>query len=118
MKKAVLLIASFFCLHGAFANTDKQLWFGYFQQGRVHKHWGYWIDIHHRMKNDFAKNFHQDLFRFGATWYAKDNLRVTLGYCYVAHFPSLDNMSFVRSEHRPWQQLQYFYQSKNFRAIH
>lgn len=117
MKK-IFLVAFVLYSCSLFANSDKQLWFAYFQQGRLHKHWGYWFDFHHRTKNDFAKNFHTNIVRFGATWHAKDNLRVTLGYAYVAHFPSLTNMSFVRHEQRPWQQVQYVYSSKNFRAVH
>ncbi len=99
-------------------HMDEQLWFGYFQQGRLHKNWGYWLDLHHRTKNDFAKNLHMEIIRFGGTWYAKDNLRLTVGYAYVPQFPSLTNMEFIRQEHRPWQQLQFVYSSKNFRAMH
>ncbi|MES2620629.1 MAG: DUF2490 domain-containing protein [Bacteroidota bacterium] len=118
MRKGIVLLL--LCLYGTsgFSNTDKQLWFGYMHQGRVARHWGYWVDIHHRLKNDFAKNLHTDIVRVGATWFAKDNLRVTVGYAYAAHFPSLTNMSFVRSEQRPWQQVQYIHSSKHFRAAH
>jgi hypothetical protein len=121
VKKLFSLLLLCTVMHQAIAGDrviDKQLWFGYFQQGRLHKNWGYWLDLQHRLKNDFATNFHQELVRVGATWYAKDNLRLTVGHVYSCFFPSLTNPKFVRSEHRPWQHLQYVYSSKNFRATH
>lgn len=119
MKKGFVLLLLCFCVISGFSNTDEQLWFGYMHQGRVAKRWGYWVDIHHRLKNDFAKNLHMEIIRLGGTWFAKDNLRLTLGYAYVPQFPSVTNMEFVRQEQRPWQQVQYIYgSSKRFRAVH
>jgi hypothetical protein len=56
MKKALCIAFMFFFLQQAFAGTDKQLWFGFNHQGRLAKHWGYWIDIQHRTRNNFAEN--------------------------------------------------------------
>ncbi|MCW5907853.1 MAG: DUF2490 domain-containing protein [Chitinophagales bacterium] len=100
-----------------FANTDKQLWFGFIQQARVTKHWGYWLDIHHRTKNDFTNNLHVELVRAGGTYFINDHFRVTVGYAYAAQFPSLTNQSFVRQEHRPWQQFAYTQTFKKIRVV-
>jgi hypothetical protein len=118
LKKSVCLACMFFFLQQAFAGTDKQLWFGYNHFGRVANHWGYWVDIQHRTRNNFAENLNIDIFRFGGSYFIKDNLRITVGYAYAAQFPSPTNQSFVRPEHRPWQQFAYNYIGKNFRATH
>lgn len=99
-----------------FANTDKQLWFGYAHQGRISNHWGYWVDIHHRTKNNFAGNLHTEIFRLGGTYFLNSDWRFTLGYAGVLHFPSLTNQNFVRPEHRPWQQVFYTHTWKNIRT--
>lgn len=73
-----LIILGFLCLRicsSVLANTDEQIWIGYIQQGRVSKHWGYWIDVHHRTKNDFLKNLHANIIRAGATYYLNDHWR-------------------------------------------
>ncbi|MCW5909222.1 MAG: DUF2490 domain-containing protein [Chitinophagales bacterium] len=98
------------------ANTDKQLWFGYIHQGRITPHWGYWVDIHHRTKNEFSKNLHTEIFRFGATYFLDNDWRFTAGYAGVLHFPSVSNQRFMRPEHRPWQQVFYTHTHKNFRT--
>ncbi len=99
-----------------FANTDEQLWFGYIHQGRISNHWGYWVDIHHRTKNNFAGNLHTEIFRLGGTYFLNNDWRFTVGYAGVLHFPSLNSQSFVRPEHRPWQQVFYTHTWKNFRT--
>ncbi len=115
MKRGIitlLLLASGF---SGFAITDQQLWFAFVHQGKLHKHWGYWIEIQHRTKNQFSNNLHTELFRLGATYIVNKDLRITAGYAGILHFPSLSNQSFLRPEHRPWQQVLYNYTHKNFR---
>lgn len=109
MKKSLLLLLLIAATTTCFATVDKQLWFGFVHQGRVHKHWGYWAEFQHRTKNEFANNLHTDLFRVGATYFVNNDLRITAGYAAILHFPSLTNQSFVRPEHRPWQQIFYVY---------
>lgn len=87
-------------------------------QGRVAKHWGYWIDLHHRTKNNFTSNLHAELVRFGGTYFINDNFRISVGYAFIAHFPSVTKQRFVRPEHRPWQQVFYTHTHKNFRTLH
>lgn len=100
-----------------YANTDRQLWFGYVHQGRVTKHWGYWVDIHHRTKNNFLTNLHTELLRAGATYFINDQWRVTVGYAFVTQFPSVTNQSFVRLEHRPWQQVFHTFTKGRYRMV-
>ena len=116
MKKYVLLLLLLPAYFTSLAITDEQLWFAYIHLGRVHKHWGYWVDIQHRTKNQFANSFHQDLFRVGATWYATNDVRITIGHAEILTFPSLTNQAFIRPEHRPWQQVFYTYTDKTKRA--
>lgn len=116
MKKCLLLLLLLPCYFVTLAGTYEQLWFAYIHQGRVHKHWGYWVDIQHRTKNQFANNLHQDLLRVGATWYATNDVRVTIGHAEIISFPSLTNQAFIRPEHRPWQQVFYTYTDKTKRV--
>ncbi|HLP52009.1 MAG TPA: DUF2490 domain-containing protein [Chitinophagales bacterium] len=109
MKKSLLLLVLIATTITCFATVDKQLWFGFVHQGRVHKHWGYWAEFQHRTKNEFANNLHTEIFRVGATYFVNTDLRITAGYAAVLHFPSLTNQAFVRPEHRPWQQVAYNY---------
>lgn len=115
MNKLLLRLLLFFCVTlstKTFAATDYQLWQAFFQQGRISKHAGYWIDIHHRNKNGFVQNLNTELFRFGGTYFVNNQNRLTAGYAYILHFPSLENQKFVRQEHRPWQMYQYVHKGK------
>ena len=82
----------------------EQLWFGYFNQTRFSNKWGVWLDVQHRMTDNFADRPFQFLFRPALTYFIKDNLRVNLGYAFVHHFPAA-GLSTSRTEHRPWQQI-------------
>lgn len=120
IKRNLILLCLIIWANLCLANTDQQLWFAFFQQGRISKHWGYFLDIQHRTKNQFLYNLHTELFRAGATYYINNDLRVTAGYAFVLGFPSLTNQAFYRPEHRPWQQLmhQYTNHQKNVRFMH
>jgi len=115
MKRIIILFAIVLTATAGYCNTDKQLWFGFVHQARLHNHWGYWLDIHHRTKNDFANNLHVELFRAGGTYFINDQWRVTVGYAFIPQFPSLTNQSFVRLEHRPWQQVFHTFTKNRFR---
>lgn len=115
MKKIVLLVFSFFCFSFSYSNTDRQLWFGFLHQARLHNHWGYWLEFHHRTKSDFSNNLHVELIRAGGTYYINDRWRITVGYAFIPQFPSLTNQNFVRLEHRPWQQVFHTVTKKSFR---
>ncbi|MBP6732770.1 MAG: DUF2490 domain-containing protein [Chitinophagales bacterium] len=119
IKGSIVLITLIVWARVCMANTDQQLWFALVQQGRITKHWGYFLDIQHRTKNQFLNNLHTELFRVGATYYVNNDLRVTAGYAFVLGFPSLNNQSFFRPEHRPWQQVFHVYtnHAKNLRLI-
>lgn len=117
-KWYIILIVSFALIcRTTTANTDEQIWIGYIQQGRVPKHWGYWIDVHHRTKNDFLKNLHANIIRAGATYYLNDHWRFTIGHSEIIQFPSLSNQRFIRPEHRPWQQVFHTITKANLRLI-
>jgi len=111
----LLLIQGIYTQANSELHTDKQLWFGFIHQARLHNHWGYWLDVHHRTKNDFANNLHVELFRAGGTYFINDHWRVTVGYAFITQFPSLTNQSFVRLEHRPWQQVFHTFTKSSFR---
>jgi Protein of unknown function (DUF2490) len=87
---------------------QNQVWLGYFNQSRFSKHWGSWVDLHLRTKENFFDSLNQTILRFGGTYYLSDNVKFTAGYAYVTNYPQ-DNHAYVsRQEHRIWQQFQWY----------
>ncbi|GMQ28084.1 DUF2490 domain-containing protein [Algoriphagus confluentis] len=82
----------------------EQLWLGYFNQTRLTDKFGFWIDVHYRMTDNFVGRPFQFLFRPALTYFIKDNLRVNAGYVLAKHFPP-EGLSTTRTEHRAWQQI-------------
>ena len=85
----------------------EQLWLGYFNQTRFSRHWGTWVDLHLRTKENFFTNFSQGIIRAGLTYYITDDAKLTTGYAFVNHFPADNHSNISRPEHRPWQQIQW-----------
>lgn len=84
-----------------------QVWVGYFNQTRLSKKWGVWLDAHVRTKEDFFTNFSQAIIRAGLTYYVTDDAKLTAGYAYINHFPADNHKNISQPEHRPWQQIQW-----------
>jgi hypothetical protein len=111
-KIICLLVGSLYSL-GLTAQTPKnvthieQLWFGYFNQTRLSKHWGLWADLHLRTKENFFDNFSQSIFRPGLTYYVNDLTRLTFGYAYINNYPGDNHANVTQPEHRIWQQVQW-----------
>lgn len=87
---------------------DHQMWFGVFNQTRISKRWGTWTDVHFRLKNDFIQDPSQFLLRLGPTFYFSDNVRFTVAYNLINHFPDETHPEISVVEHRPFQQLQWY----------
>lgn len=71
---------------------------------KVSDHWGLWLDMHLRSKEDFVNDLSTGIIRPGITYFANDRLRFTAGYAYVNFFPADDHPGMSQPEHRPWQQ--------------
>jgi len=82
----------------------EQLWLGYFNQTRLTKRFGFWVDIHYRQTDNFIDRPFQFIFRPAVTYFIKDNLRFNAGYAFVNHFPA-QGLDTSRPEHRAWQQI-------------
>jgi hypothetical protein len=67
----------------------QQVWFGYVNQTRLSDHWGLWLDLHLRSKEDFVNDLSTSIVRPGISYYANDRLRFTAGYAYVNFFPRM-----------------------------
>jgi hypothetical protein len=83
----------------------QQVWFGYVNQIRFSEHWGTWLDLHLRTKEDFVNDLSTGIVRAGITYTANERLKFTAGYAYVNFFPADDHDGVSQPEHRPWQQV-------------
>jgi hypothetical protein len=112
MKKNILSICLFLMAKEAISQTKQteslqQVWLSYNNQTRFSNKWGMWIDLHLRTKEDFVSNFSQSILRFGATYYLNDVTKLTAGYAYISIYPGNNHKQITRTEHRPWQQIQW-----------
>lgn len=94
------------------SETRDQTWLGYFNQTRFTDKSGMWIDLHHRLSDDFVGESATNIIRIGYTYYLSDQTRLTAGYGYVTHF-SPGTLPDV-PEHRPWQQIQWMDKKNGF----
>lgn len=108
-----------FSLH-AFAQKEvhhrEQAWAGYFVQGRITNHFGFWTDIHYRQTDHFFDRPFQLLIRPALTWYVTDQFRVNAGYTFVNHFPA-KGLNTSRPEHRAWQQVWWSQKYNGFNTL-
>jgi hypothetical protein len=95
----------------------QQLWGGYINQTRISNHWGLWLDLHLRTKDDFFKDLSTGIARTGITYYINDRLRLTAGYAYANSFPADDHSGVSQPEHRPWQQFYWQIPAKRVRLM-
>ncbi|HEX6890699.1 MAG TPA: DUF2490 domain-containing protein [Chryseolinea sp.] len=85
-------------------HNREQLWLGYFNQTRLSKRWGVWLDVHYRRTDNFVERPFQFMVRPAVTFFIKDNLRANAGYAFVNHFPA-EGLETSRPENRFWQQI-------------
>lgn len=114
IKKIFLLACLCLAMNNTAVAQEKQVqnvqqtWLAYFNQSRLSEHWGLWLDMHLRTKDDFLQDeFSTGLIRAGVTYFANENLRFTAGYAFVNHFPTDAHKNISQPEHRPWQQVQW-----------
>jgi len=107
-----ILLALMLCSCSIFAQTtrvvrdEEQLWVGYFNQTRLTDKWGIWFDTHFRTTEHFIKEPSKFLGRLGVMYYLNDDLKFTIAYNYVNHFPKEGHANVSQPEHRIWHQLQ------------
>ena len=111
-KKALLFLIIYLLLFTSAFSQEKsrsshnQVWFGYANQTRLSKHWGFWLDAQLRTKENFFEDLSVSIIRPGITYYVSDALKLTAGYAYITQYPQ-DQFIVSRPEHRPWQQVQW-----------
>lgn len=89
-----------------------QLWLGYFGQTRFTKHSGMWTEAQLRLTDNFLNERSLAIGRIGYTYYLGE-ARITAGYAYAKHYAHNSNEPDI-SEHRPWQQVQWFEKKNRF----
>jgi Protein of unknown function (DUF2490) len=85
----------------------EQVWLGYFNQTRLSKKWGVWVDVNVRTKDDFVQQLSLAMIRPGITYYLNDQTKLSVGYAYINLYPGDNHRNISRPEHRPWQQIQW-----------
>lgn len=81
-----------------------QVWLGYLNQTRLTNKFSLWLDVHAR-RTDFLDRWATTIVRPGLTYHVSENVRLTAGYAYVAHWPAQETQETIRPEHRLWQQV-------------
>ncbi len=90
----------------------EQAWLGYFNQTRITKKSGLWIDLHWRLTDDFVDRTGLTIARIGYIYYLTDVVRLTTGYAHITQYGINNNPNVP--EHRPWQQIQWFEKKNRF----
>jgi hypothetical protein len=93
-----------------------QTWLGYFNQTRFTKRSGLWLDLHYRLTGDFIDERSINIARIGYIYYVSDQVRITAGYSAARHFSHAAGVPNT-TEHRPWQQIQWFDKKKGFNLM-
>lgn len=97
--------------------TEEQSWFAVLNQTRLSNKWGFWLDAHLRLKDEFLGDLSQGIIRIGPTYYVNDDVRLTAAYAYVHNFPGTGHANIGLPEHRPWQQVQWFTRGQKARLM-
>jgi hypothetical protein len=92
--------------------TREQTWLGYFNQTRITKRSGVWLDVHLRLNDRFTNEVTQTILRGAYIYYLSDQTRLNLGYAYATRYGSPDV-----PEHRPWTQIQWIDKKKYFNLM-
>lgn len=97
-------------------NSREQVWVAYFNQTRLSKRFGLWLDVHWRQTGDFIDRPFQLLIRPALTTYIKDNVRINTGYAFINHYPA-EGFETTRPEHRIWEQVWWNQSYNNFTLL-
>jgi hypothetical protein len=106
------VVGSFFCsflpllIQAQVKDIDKQeqLWLGYFNQTRLTKHSGIWLDLHFRSTENFVQRKALGIYRFGYVYHLA-NAKITTGYAHLTRYETDQSANLV--EHRGWQQVEW-----------
>jgi hypothetical protein len=119
MIRNILCVTVMLTTAGLTAYSQKQIekrdqtWFGYFNQTRLTKRSGVWIDLHHRRTGDFVDDNSISIARLGYTYYLADQVRVTVGHAIARQYSNVVDLPNT-TEQRPWQQIQWIEKRRFF----
>jgi long-subunit fatty acid transport protein len=91
---------------------EEQTWFAYFNQTRISKRSGAWVDLHLRFTGDFFDHVGLSIARAGYMYYLTDQVKLTAAYAYANRYSTTGGPTVP--EHRPWQQIQWTEKKKDF----
>src|SRR5438067_9158080 len=112
-QRRILIIALLLSTSSLFAQTKQftygnQIWYGYYPQIRISKHWGLWNDWELHSKENFIDGVSQFVFRLAGTYYTNDNTKLTAGYGYTNNYPADNHLYISDPEHFFWEQVQWY----------
>jgi hypothetical protein len=94
----------------------QQLWLAYCNQTRLTNRSGIWLDLHIRL-NDNLSEPAVSIFRGAYLFYLSDQTRLASGYAFATQYAPQGSSSPDVSEHRLWQQIQWFEKKKWFSTM-
>ena len=84
----------------------QESWWNYLNQNRYTEHWGSWIDIQSKFKDQFVNRINADEYTLGASYFQNDHFKYTGAMTLVDQFPGAGK-TYHLAEYRPWQMIQY-----------
>jgi hypothetical protein len=108
MRKGIYLffILFIFALKASAQTTHTQeSWWDYLNQNRYSEHWGSWIDLQSKLKENYVNAINANEYTLGASYFQNKNFKYTGAVTYVDNFPATGK-NYHLAEYRPWQMIQ------------
>ncbi len=102
----LLLFVLAISIKGSAQTTHTQeSWWDYLNQNRYTDHWGSWIDLQSKLKDNYVNQINANEYTLGASYFQNEHFKYTGALTYVDNFPSTGK-NYHLAEYRPWQMIQ------------
>ena len=77
----------------------------YLNQNRYSEHWGSWIDLQSKLKDNYVNSLNANEYTLGASYFQNEHFKYTGALTLVDQFPATGK-TYHLEEYRPWQMIQ------------
>ncbi|MEN9697383.1 MAG: hypothetical protein RLZ56_804 [Bacteroidota bacterium] len=108
MGKSIIIVLLCFCIGiqlNAQTNHSEESWWDYLNQNRYTEHWGSWIDLQSKRKENYVDVINANEYTLGASYFQNTRFKYTAALTYVDNYMGTGNTYHI-GEYRPWQQIQ------------